>query len=543
MRVFSPHEALAKGLGKTEIGGKAFHLLEMIQADLAVPPFLLLPRRTLASILRPISSDIEAICQDLAQAPEAEIERSAQQLQKLILSLSIEDSLAQIIHNQCLAAFGNDYQVAVRSSGIGEDGAKASFAGIHHTELFVNQATLSQNILKSISSAWSFPALVYRKANGLPLHQIEYAIVIQKMISAAKSGIAFSMNLQGNMADMLIVAGYGLGEGIVSDQVETDTYIVNRQGQSVQRKINPKELQMLYQDGIGLKTQPLSEERRTQSVLNDHELLALSELLFKCEQLLQQAADIEFAYDQSGNLHLLQMRPISTISTDQLYILDNTNIVESYPGITLPLSFSFARNAYEQVFKGASRAFWVSDQKISTYSKVLSQLLAHAYGRVYYRLDNWYRMMALVYSSRSSLDAWEKAVGLLQTERHKVQFSLRNKLKTLLSIIWLVLNYRTGNKRFFKAFATNYALMQDIEAHKGDAQALWQHYEASSQRLFKPWYLTLINDFLAFKAFGWLQYLVRRFGVSEQEEFANDLLCGMGGVESEEAVLNVLRLK
>ncbi|MFK7923625.1 MAG: PEP-utilizing enzyme, partial [Bacteroidia bacterium] len=186
---------------------------------------------------------------------------------------------------------------------------------------------------------------------------------------------------------------------------------------------------------------------------------------------------------------------------------------------------------------------WVSDKKIERYSEVLSHLLAHAYGRVYYRLDNWYRMMALVYSSKSSLDAWEKAVGLLQTERHKVNFSLRNKLKTIFSIIWLVLNYRSGNRRFFKLFAENYAFMQQYEQHRGNAKSLWQHYEQSSQALFKPWYLTLVNDFLAFKAFSWLQALVKRFGISDKEEFANDLLCGMGGLESEEAILNVLRLK
>ncbi|MEM6347432.1 MAG: PEP/pyruvate-binding domain-containing protein [Bacteroidota bacterium] len=543
MDIISPHEALAKGLDKAEIGGKAFHLIEVQQADLPVPPFLLLPRRTLAFILRPIRSEIEAICKNLAQAPEAEIERSAQQLQQLILSIDIAPEILSPWQKRCQKAFGADYHVAVRSSGIGEDGANVSFAGIHHTDLYVNEAGLTKSILKSIASAWDFPALVYRKAKGLPLQNIQYAIVIQQMIPAVRSGIGFSMNLQGNLADMLMVAGYGLGEGIVSDQVETDSYIVNRQSQSVRRRIQQKELQMVFSANSGVQTQALSEERRHQSVLNDQEILALSDLLFQTEQLLQQPADIEFSYDAKGKLYLLQMRPISTIQTDQLHILDNTNIVESYPGVTLPLSFSFALNAYEQVFKGASRAFWVSDKKISGYSEVLSNLLAHAYGRVYYRLDNWYRMMALVYSSKSSLDAWEKAVGLLQTERHKVQFSLRNKLKTLLSIIWLVVNYRAGNRRFFKLFAKNYRFMQDYEAHKGDAKALWDHYEEASQRLFKPWYLTLINDFLAFKAFGWMQDLVKGFGVSAEEEFANDLLCGMGGVDSEEAVLNVLRFK
>ncbi|MEL7339124.1 MAG: PEP/pyruvate-binding domain-containing protein, partial [Bacteroidota bacterium] len=377
----------------------------------------------------------------------------------------------------------------------------------------------------------------------IAITNIQYAIVLQQMLPATRSGVAFSMHLQGNMADMLVVVGYGLGEGIVSDQVETDTYVVNRQHRTIQSHIPAKQLQLVHQAATGLALEALSEERQNEAVLSEKEVLAVCEQCHRAEQLMGQAADIEFSFDASGKLFMLQMRPISTIKADKLHILDNTNIVESYPGITLPLSFSFARNAYEKVFRGSSGAFWVSEQQINTYSQVLSNLIAHAYGRVYYRLDNWYRMVGLVYSSKKSLDAWEKSVGLLQTERHKVRFSLRNTTKTVLSLLWLLFNYRRGNRRFFHVFAENYAFMQAFTDHRGNAKALWEHYDEASKRLFKSWYLTLINDFLAFKAFGWLQDLSKRYGLSGSEDFANDLLCGMGGVESEEAVLNVLQLK
>ncbi|MFK7926085.1 MAG: PEP/pyruvate-binding domain-containing protein, partial [Bacteroidia bacterium] len=404
MSLITAHVAIAQGLSKEDIGGKAFHLLEMYQADLPLPPFLILPRRTLASILLPIRSEMEKICDGLTKAPEQELARSAQQLKQMILSLQINPTEIAQIHKTCRAFFGKTYKLAVRSSGIGEDGQNTSFAGIHETELYVDKANLATSILSSLSSAWSFPALAYRLANDLSLSQIQYAIVLQQMIPATRSGVSFSMNLQGNMADMLIVAGFGLGEGIVSDQVETDAFVIDRQSKTIQTQINPKSSQVGYEPDQGLHLQALSEELRDQAVLSEQEVLTVSDFTFRAEQLLQQPADIEFSFDEHGKFHMLQMRPISTIKADELHILDNTNIVESYPGISLPLSFSFALNAYEKVFKGASKAFWVSDKKIERYSEVLSHLLAHAYGRVYYRLDNWYRMMALVYSSKSSLD-------------------------------------------------------------------------------------------------------------------------------------------
>jgi hypothetical protein len=42
------------------------------------------------------------------------------------------------------------------------------------------------------------------------------------------------------------------------------------------------------------------------------------------------------------------MRPITTIQREDLVVLDNTNIVESYPNITLPLSYSFAKTEQQR---------------------------------------------------------------------------------------------------------------------------------------------------------------------------------------------------
>lgn len=528
---------------QNDVGGKAFHLIQMKKAGLNIPAFFIIPSSTIAKIIAPIKNEIDSLLSTIKTINDPQLFSISKKIQREILSLDFPKGLQNEIQQTCLNLFGEKYFVAVRSSAASEDSAKASFAGQHDTYLYVATNQLMSKIRECIVSAWNYGVLSYRLAQSISIKNIQYAIVVQQMIEAEKSGISFSMNQNENLADLIIVAGFGLGEGIVADRVETDTYIVNRQHLTIGKKNVTKHSQIAYSLEEGIVDTPISSEFKNTLVLNDDEILQVFHLTMATEKLLGAPSDVEFSFDKNGQLFLLQMRPITTIDFKKIEILDNTNIVESYPGITLPLSFSFALEAYEKVFKGSSKAFWVSDKVIENNAIIFQNLLAHYYGRIYYRLDNWYKMMSLVHSSARSMEAWEKAVGLTNTERDKVNFSFQNRIKTLFSIVWLVLNYGRGNRKFFKIFDKNYKFLKDIRPHLDSPQSLWQHYETATARLFKPWYLTLVNDFLAFKFFGWLQDLISKYNISKTESLANDLLCGIGGVESEEAILNVLKLK
>lgn len=515
----------------------------MTAAGLPVPPFFVIPAETVDLFLTPRRQAIEELIQNFRDGSAANLSEISSRIQNMILAIAFPPELAMEIQAAFEQLCEAGQFVAVRSSALAEDGIGASFAGQHATYLYVTADQLLSSIVDSIASAWSVGALSYRQAKGLPLHAIRYAVVIQQMVEATRSGIGFSMHQGGNLADAILVAGYGLGEGIVTDRVETDTYIINRQHGNIRQQCRPKYSGLAYQPGKGLVLQPLGAEPAQSPTLTEPEIRQVVELALQAEQLLQAPADVEFSFDQSGKLYLLQMRPITTIDLRQVEILDNTNIVESYPGISLPLTFSFARAAYEKVFTGSSRAFWVSDRVIRQQADIFGNLIAHYYGRIYYRLDNWYKMVSQVYSSSRAMAAWEKAVGLHHSEKGKVSFTLQNRLKTLASLIWLILNYRRGNRRFFNTFNSNYQQLRAIQPYLQYAKALWQHYEDTTARLFKPWYLTLVNDFLAFKFFGWLQDIIASYQLPDPGPLANDLLCGMGGVESETAVLHVLQLK
>jgi hypothetical protein len=396
---------------------------------------------------------------------------------------------------------------------------------------------------RSLASAWSFGALSYRLQMGVSIQHIEYAMVLQKMVFATRSGIAFSMNSNGNMADAVINCGYGMGEGIVMDQVAADCYHVYRALRSITRSLVRKTQSMEYNSEKGIHLADVSEGKQAIAALTDEEIFTVYDQVMLAEKVLGKPADVEFVWGDDGLLYLLQMRPITTIHREDLVVLDNTNIVESYPNITLPLSYSFASMAYTNLFRRSAKAFWISSEKFDANAEVFSQLIEHFYGRVYYRLDNWYRMMALVYNSKRSMQAWETAVGLPDSASDAYHFSLLGKIKTGLSVAWLVINYKRGNRKFFREFSKAYAQFQDFQSHLGDDKALWHHLEQSIERTFEQYHLTIVNDYLAFKAFGWLQDAIQQFGISENPELANELVVGQGGVESELAVMSFLHLK
>ena len=536
-----------------DVGSKAHHLHRLSEAGFKVPPFFAISRQDIKVLFGEAIEQVEAMLSPISQELESQVFASPEKMSQLLeicskIELLIFDSTPQESYNKELMnraadVFGENFCISVRSSAISEDSGDASFAGQHKTYLYTSPEQLFENIKRSLASAWSFGALSYRLKMGVSLLNIEYAIVLQKMVFATRSGIAFSMNSNGNMADAVINCGFGMGEGIVMDQVAADCYHVNRALRSITRSIVCKEHSMEYSPDKGIHLADIPIEKQIQSALTDTEILAVYDQVRLAEKALGKPADIEFVWGDDGELYMLQMRPITTIQREDLIVLDNTNIVESYPNITLPLSYSFASMAYTNLFRRSAKAFWISSERFDSNSEVFSKLIEHFYGRVYYRLDNWYRMMALVYNSKRSMQAWETAVGLPDSASDDYHFPLLGKIKTALSVAWMVINYKRGNKRFFKDFSKAYQQFQNFESHKGNISALWQHLESSIARTFEQYHLTIVNDYLAFKAFGWLQDAIQKYGISENPELANELVVGQGGVESELAVMSFLNLK
>ena len=135
-------------------------------------------------------------------------------------------------------------------------------------------------------------------------------------------------------------------------------------------------------------------------VLTDAHAAAVAALARKAERHFGRPQDIEWALEQ-GRVLLLQSRPITTLAgladpDGGRRIWDNSNIAESYSGVTTPLTFSFARTVYEEVYRQFCGILAVPRARVEDHRVTFETMLGLVRGRVYYNLLSWYRVLALL---------------------------------------------------------------------------------------------------------------------------------------------------
>jgi phosphoenolpyruvate synthase/pyruvate phosphate dikinase len=202
--------------------------------------------------------------------------------------------------------------VAVRSSAVDEDGAHASFAGMHDTLLNVSGAdAVLEAVARCAASAMSERALAYRQERGLRAENVRIAVLVQQMIQAEASFVAFSVSpLSASAGELLINAAWGLGESIVSGAVTPDTYLLRRRDREIlSRVVGQQAFDVLPAPG-GTLQRDLPAERRSAPALLDEHAAAVAELALRLEQHRGHPVDIEGARI-GERLFLLQCRPIT----------------------------------------------------------------------------------------------------------------------------------------------------------------------------------------------------------------------------------------
>ena len=184
---------------------------------------------------------------------------------------------------------------AVRSSGIGEDSAGHSFAGIHETHLNVERNQLVEAVLACRRSAMSDQARAYRRVRHLDEEEVRIAVLVQRMVPAVTSGVAFTINPITGADELVINAGRGLGEALVSGQID------------------PDEFRLSKRDGTVLSARPGSAGNATPGAptLSASQLVTLGALLADIERHDGSPQDVEWCHD-GAQFWIVQSRPVTT---------------------------------------------------------------------------------------------------------------------------------------------------------------------------------------------------------------------------------------
>ena len=399
---------------------------------------------------------------------------------------------------------------AVRSNFSTEDGGEHSFAGQFLTRLNVKREKVQeavQEVFASYAGSLEYKEKANRgkeeycptkrekgeqekeeqqeKAEQKKLESSIETVLIQEMLFPEKSGVLFTKNPKGILSEMVVVLGQGLGDKVVEDQENVLTY-----------HYFPGEC--LYQEGRGQSCMSEQAQESPGLALDEEELKTLFTLGERIEQLFQKPMDIEFAIEK-GKVYILQAREITTLDMHlPVRILDNSNISESFPGICLPLSESFAGEMYSGIFTSLGRRFL--GKKVSSYEELFQRMVGGFSGRMYYEISSWYDILRLLPFSRKIIPVWQ---GMLGVSNEEISFSKKRPsffLKCRIAFLFCYYFFVSQRKmkeldRFFQERYASYSKRVDEEE---DAQALYRIFLEMKEDLLREWDITLINDMVSF---------------------------------------------
>ena len=456
------------------VGGKAYHLLELIQAGFLVPNFHILSFDWFQT-----QESLTWLRQKNKQLSNGEFESLSRELRETArLSLRKELDLA------LLTSFSADKLYAVRSSATVEDGQVHSFAGRFETYLNVSQEDLLEAVENCLLSLYTPSALHYFLEKEVPLQDAKMVVIVQEMVASNLSGIYFTASPLGALNEHQIVLGNGLGDAVVEDRTPTTliTY-------------NPQE-ELTY-----IQNSPNSP------VVTEQQIKKLTDCAQSLIQTFCPYLDIEFAFAHE-KLYILQVRPITTIKTDQLIILDNSNIVESYPGLSSPLTISFVKEAYSSIFRSLAKRLVGSNNNILvTYEPVFQDMVSSINSRLYYQIQNWYQLLHLLPFSKQIIPIWQDMLGVtdLSIPDSKQKLNLLDKIGVAWRILRAFHRSPKAMKELEQEFQTVEAFFHSHYRPENTIEQQRKLYQTLHESILANWDLTLINDLYAFVHVGLLK--------------------------------------
>ena len=233
-----------------------------------------------------------------------------------------EDLKKEIIKNYRILGkkYGPDPTVAVRTSGVAEDTATASFAGQFETYLNVSgEEKLLNAVKKSISSTFTDRAISYREEKGFSQLKLGLSIGIQKMVrsDSASAGIIFTLDTESGFRDVIIINSiFGVGEMIVKGKITPDQFSVFKPTLKkgfkpiIAKNLGRKEKKYVFERTGGLEEVDVSFKDQSRFSLSEDEILTLARWAVIIEEHYARPQDIEWAKDgKSKELFIVQSRP------------------------------------------------------------------------------------------------------------------------------------------------------------------------------------------------------------------------------------------
>jgi pyruvate,water dikinase len=429
-----------------------------------------------------------------------------------------------------VSAWG-DVRLAVRSSAAVEDGASASWAGQFESVLGVRgEAELRAAVARCWASGRSERVAAYGAAHGQRAGAM--AVVVQRLLEGEASGVMFTADPEWPERSLISV-GWGLGEGVVQGRVPCDTWRVAPGGRA-EVELEDKDEAVLLVNGEPAVVE-VPAERRREPALSEGTAIELAELGWRLAKALGRPQDVEFTL-ADGRLALLQTRPITiAIPQGRRLLWDNSNIVESYSGVTTPLTFSFASRAYTIVYQLFCRVMGVDEAVIRENEPTFRRMIGLVRGRIYYNLNAWYRLVSLLPGYAFSKEAMETMMGVSEVASEEdagpqeARFLAGLRLGRMLGGLgWRLFRLDADADAFQRKFQATLQRVRGLELEALRPDELLALYEEVERELLWAWSPPLVNDFFCMIFYRLLQKRCQALTGDPATQLHHRLLGGEG---------------
>ncbi len=323
-----------KQLSKKDVaiaGGKGASLGEMTGAGMSVPPGFVVLASAFDQFLKEtdLDAEIESVQKKVNHKDINSVDKASAEIRRMILDVDMPKDLqkgimeaydklfnttpSRLARHPSYSRRGLLQLVAVRSSATAEDSKVASWAGELETYLNVTEKDVIKQVKKCWSSLFTPRAIFYRFEKKLHKTKVSVAVVVQKMVQSEVSGISFTVHpVTKDYDQMVIEAGFGLGEAIVGGLITPDTYIVHKKDFSILDINISRQSMMIAKTSKGNIQKKLAEKIGGKQKLSGKQIVELAKVCKKIEQHYKNPQDIEWAYEK-GKFYITQSRPITTL--------------------------------------------------------------------------------------------------------------------------------------------------------------------------------------------------------------------------------------
>ncbi len=243
-----------------------------------------------------------------------QVQQVSQVIQALIIASPIPHLIEKIILNnyEYLSSKHGDILISVRSSAVGEDDLHHSFAGLHYTALNVSKANLIDACFEVLISKYLPQSIVYRYLTGLRDIDMPMSIGCMQMIDSEVSGVLFTKDPLGNRKGIIIHAVRGLGTKVVDGSVTPQEFIVDQDTLKItSSKTGNQNYKTVPRKADGLKEEKIPDSLINKPCLTEDQIKTITEYAIRIENFYSTPQDIEWTIDKSGEVFILQCRPLA----------------------------------------------------------------------------------------------------------------------------------------------------------------------------------------------------------------------------------------